>query len=122
MAQDSLHQNMEEFEAGLAVILEPWKIPEDSRWLSSAEVCPTIGILWHRVKFRHLPLQPLEIRLGYIGCRWNNTIILGCYFSPNRPVREFSTFLDNISIFLEKYRNSPCLVLDDFNARHKSLK
>lgn len=117
-AQDTLHQRYEETEAGLAVVVEPWKVPMDLRWFCSGERKPTVGIFCTRVRQHHLPIRFIERGSGYVACKWNGLLILGSYFSPNRPIDDFKTFLDSITLVVNAHKNLPCLILGDFNARH----
>lgn len=44
-------------------------------------------------------------------------VVIGVYFSPNRTLRQFSAFLDELGYILNKYRGGPVVLLGDLNAR-----
>lgn len=119
-AQDNLLQLMEEMDAGLAVVAEPYKMPVgNSKWFSSTENPPRAAILWRKCKNLHLPVRKIDCGPGFIVVKWSNVIIASCYNSRNVPIREFNAFLDALHLAVVRYVNVPILILGDFNAHHR---
>ncbi|XP_067216949.1 uncharacterized protein [Linepithema humile] len=99
-AQDNLTHLMDERNAALAVISEPNLVPEDNRWVTELNTPPKAAILWRRVKDKFSPMVKLHQGRGFCAVRWNDVVILSCYFSPNAPPPAFNDFLDDLySVF-----------------------
>ncbi|XP_073966110.1 uncharacterized protein [Choristoneura fumiferana] len=88
-AQDLLMQVLAEWRIDVAVVAEPYLVPSHPNWVGDTEgsvgvVVPTAGL--HRLSLR-------ERGAGYTAANWGEVVIIGVYFSPNRPFREFERFL-----------------------------
>jgi len=118
-AQDCAMKAIKDFDAGLAVICEPYRIPKDSSWVHSLEEYPKVAILWNRIK-HHLPMRVIERGFGYVAVSWNKIMIIEGYFSPNRDNREFESYCDSINLCISRHSGicSGLLIIGDFNARH----
>jgi len=120
-AQDCAIQAIREFGASLAVICEPYIVPNDFRWASSSEKDSKVAIYWQKTKSHHLPMRVVDHGDGYVVVSWNNMLVLSCYFSPNRSNREFECYMDNIYFCINRNKNicKEILIMGDFNARHR---
>lgn len=65
-ALDNLRHLMEELDAGLAIVAEPYRVPpKDERWHCSTDDPPTAAIIWRKTRGKFLPLQKLSSGLGF---------------------------------------------------------
>lgn len=67
-----------------------------------------------------MPIQLIRNGEGYVCVKWNELYIIGCYFSPNKTVDDFDCYLNVIYEVVNDLRNHPCIVMGDFNARHRN--
>ena len=88
-AQDLLMQTMAEWLVDLAVVAEPYSIP--GRWLGDRD---GLVALVSRPATDSPPLSLLERGPGYVAAAWGEMALVGVYFSPNRPLRDFEEFLE----------------------------
>jgi hypothetical protein len=114
----TLTQVIEELDAGLVIVAKPVIFDGDPRWIYSGEKKPKVGIFWRKVSKIHAPMQMIKNGAGYVLVRWNRIYVMGCYFSPNRTVGEFSKYLTRISTVIRNLKNVPLIIAGDFNARH----
>jgi hypothetical protein len=119
---DSLMQIIKELQAGIAVVSEPFfdKRRSNSSWIYSSEKKPTVGIYRNKIKDMFGPIQLIRKGEGYVCVRWNKVYIIGCYFSPNKLVSEFDCYLNGIGLIVNSLRKYPCMVMGDFNERHRN--
>lgn len=118
-SQDNFLHLMEEMDAGLATIAEPYRIPKgNSKWVYSSEDSPKAAILWRRCKGLHLPMQEVDRGPGFVLVRWNGLLVASCYNSRNVSIREFNAYLDALHLAIVRHVNTPLLILGDFNAHH----
>jgi len=118
LAQDLLHKLIDDNNAGLAIITEPYRVPINPCWFHSIESPPTVVILWCQTPHRFTPAQHIESGDGFVIIKWCGVIIIAGYFSPNRPVSDFALYLDKLSSRTNEYKDTPLLIIGDFNARH----
>lgn len=114
--QDVLLKIFDDRGISIAVISEPNNVPEDSRWHGSADSSSTVAITWQGASHPQ-KCQKLDSGKGYVIVRWEEIILIGCYFSPNKPSREYDNFLSDLGFAYRKYKKEPILILGDFNAR-----
>lgn len=118
-AHDLLVKRMSEVNGGLAVILEPHIVPTDNRcctWCTSAERIPTVALSWQGVTGKQI-CCPIINGPGFALVEWNDIVVIGCYFLPNRRLSNFVSYLDDLTLIINRHRGRPLMVLGDFNAR-----
>jgi hypothetical protein len=119
LGSDTLMQVVKELQAGIVVVAEPhFNKNENPCWFYSSEKRPTVGIFWNKIKDIFAPVQ-IKNGNGYVCVKWN-VYIVGCYFSPNRLIGEFARYLDSLQDVIDGIKNSPIIMMGDFNARHNS--
>jgi hypothetical protein len=116
-SQDLLIKTMEDEGASLAIVTEVHRVPcGDDRWVASAEDPPTVAITWKGAA-RPRITRKLEAGRGFAAVMWEGVVVVGCYFSPNKPIREYEAFLEELSRTTRRHRDKPVIILGDFNAR-----
>jgi len=50
--------------------------------------------------------------------KWCGVIFIAGYHSPNKSAADFNSYLENLSPYVREYKDSPLIVIGDFNARH----
>jgi len=113
-SNDLLLQFMREEGIAVAAISEPHSVPDDPGWALSLD--GTAAITW-RGSESSADCRIIASEMGFCAIGWRDLIICSCYFSPNRRLREFVTWLDTMGAVLAPLVGSPMLILGDFNAR-----
>lgn len=62
----------------------------------------------------------IHVGEGVIGVELEQTWYVSCYFSPNRSVAEFDTYLEELDRFLKMLQTRQIVVCGDFNAKSKA--
>ncbi|XP_020299098.1 uncharacterized protein LOC109863272 [Pseudomyrmex gracilis] len=106
-AQDLMTQS-------LAVAAEPYSVPAHPAWVGDETGTVAIYCVWGH----EIPIFTLAERgPGFVAGEWGETIVVGWYFSPNRPLRDFEEYLDGLEAVVRRWHPRPVLVLGDFNAK-----
>lgn len=53
---------------------------------------------------------------GYVWVELDDVIVYSCYFSPNRSLEEFTTFLEDVDRSYQSIGNGRVVITGDFNA------
>ncbi|XP_028041925.1 uncharacterized protein LOC114251742 [Bombyx mandarina] len=89
-AQDLLIQSMAERLTHLAVVAEPYRVPSVPDW--AGDIDGLVAVV-------------------------QRLLVVGVYFSPNRPLAEFESFLDELGQVVGRSRSGRALVFGDLNAK-----
>ena len=116
-AQDLLLHTVAERLIALAVVAEPYRIPDHPRWFSDEG--DSVAIYWSGGQ-GDPPCTLLEKGQGFVTVKWGPLVVVGCYVSPNCTLAAYEVYLDGVRDCVR--RNSPCpvIVLGDFNARSRT--
>lgn len=113
-AQDLLAQFMNERDASVAIISEPYRVPAgDPQWIGSAD--GLTAIVWRRTR-SPLPCTRAFEGRGYVAIRWGGMCIVSVYLSPRLSIAEVEDRLDGLSREIRAIGNIPVIVAGDFNA------
>ncbi|XP_046978649.1 uncharacterized protein LOC124544227 [Vanessa cardui] len=115
-AQDLLLQSMAEWGIDLAVACEPYYVPPLTHWVG--DVDGTVAVLAR--SGTGPPLSLIERGSGYVVVGWGKYAIVGTYFSPNRSLAEFETYLGFVRAAVARQSPKPTLVLGDLNAKSRA--
>ncbi|XP_052742281.1 uncharacterized protein LOC128198872 [Bicyclus anynana] len=115
-AQDLLLQSIAEWKIDLAVACEPYFVPSHAHWVGDTDDLVVVV----SANNADPSLSAVERGPGYAVARWGEYTIVGVYFSPNRPLAEFETFLDSVSEAVRRHNEGRTLVLGDFNAKSQA--
>jgi hypothetical protein len=115
-AQDLLYQTIRESGIALAVIAEPYSVPESTNWAQDTN--GRVAITWTPVLGPHGVL--LDRGNGYVAVEWAGIAVVGIYVSPNCGLEAFGDFLDEVGDCVRRCYPRQVLVLGDFNA-HSTL-
>lgn len=113
-AQDLLLQDVLQEDVRVALVSEPYLVPDSAAWV--ADLSKTAAIWWDCARCE-LPCVLLKRGNGFVAVKMGDTIIVSCYISPNCSWREYTEFLKNLGDAIQEFANSKLLVGGDFNAR-----
>lgn len=109
-AQQLLFQTVAEKKCDVALLSEPYRIPEGNRnWLSDP---PKAAAIWVTGQF---PIQELvAAEEGFVIAKVNEVFYCSCYAPPRWSIDRFDRMLDRLTDALTG--KSPAVVAGDFNA------
>lgn len=114
-AQELLYQSMAELEIGLAIIAEPYNIPEnDARWMGSTD--GSVACMW-RFTGEIIPCSLVERGECYVAVKWDDIVVVGVYLSPRWNRQSFEEALARIERCVRANMPAPTIVAGDFNAK-----
>lgn len=116
-AQDILMQCLVDGSVSLAVVAEPYKVPEHPRWFG--DVSHSVAVHW-RGNTGEPPCSKLHAEQGLVAVEWGPLAVLGCYASPNCSLAEYEAFLDRVADCVRSCLPRPVIVLGDFNAHSRA--
>lgn len=64
-----------------------------------------------------LPFTAVGKGEGYVVAKWGELAVVGVYFSPNRSLAEFETYLDGVAAVIMRSLPGRVLVMGDLNAK-----
>ncbi|XP_047989238.1 uncharacterized protein LOC125228625 [Leguminivora glycinivorella] len=113
-AQDLLMQVIAEWGVGVAVAAEPYFVLPQPNWVGASDgtvalVVPAVG--------NFPPLTAVHKGPGVAAAKWGNGILIGTYFSPNRPLSDFEIYLDDLERLIRRLAPTPVLLMGDLNAK-----
>jgi hypothetical protein len=111
-AQDMLYQTIRESGIALAVIAEPYSVPNTTNWVQDKS--GRAAITWTPGLGSHGAL--LDRGDGYVAIEWAGIAVMGIYVSPNCGLEAFGDFLDEVGSCVRRCYLRQVMVLDDFNA------
>nr|XP_033337116.1 uncharacterized protein LOC117226650 [Megalopta genalis] len=113
-AQDLLVQYLAERGAGLAVVAEPYRVPDHPHWMGDSG--GSAAIYWVG-----RPGSPacsvIERDWGFLAVDWGGTAVVAIYAPPRRSLEEFEQCLDEVGRCVSRCLSRPVLVLGDLNAK-----
>lgn len=110
-AQDLLWQNMAETKCDVAIISEPYRIP-DNNGLWVTDKCKSAAI---NTSGRY-PIQEVvsNTQEGFVVAKVNGVYLCSCYAPPRWTIEEFEEMLDTLTrVVINK---KPIVIAGDFNA------
>lgn len=116
-AQDLLLQAMAEEKWDLAIISEPYRVPEHPHWAGDTE--GLAAVVWAGSE-NSPPIQVLERDRGYVMVKWGSTVIASCYASPNKSTEAFERYLDGLELAVRRNMGPPTIVAGDLNAKARA--
>jgi hypothetical protein len=114
-AQDLLYQTIRESGVALAVIAEPYNVPNATNW--AQDTSGRAAIIWTPGLGPHGVL--LDRGNGYLAVEWAPAIpiaVVGIYVSPNCGLGAFGDFLNEVGSCVRRCYPRQVMVLGDFNA------
>lgn len=111
-AQDILLHFMAEEGIELAVVAEPYFVPNQSRWVGDRD-----GLVAIVGGFDTPPLSVRTRGQGFVAINWRELVIVGTYFSPNKPIADFENFLVQLGRVVSAAYPSQVLLMGDMNAK-----
>ncbi|KAG6450821.1 hypothetical protein O3G_MSEX006776 [Manduca sexta] len=97
----------------MAVVAEPYFVPPRDSWVGDIDGSVTIIT---QGAAGSPPFAKVEKGQGYVAALLGGLWIVGVYFSPNRPLAEFESFLVRLGALVEQGQPHPAIVAGDFNA------
>lgn len=112
-AQDLLMQSMAQWLIEVAVVAEPYFVPARDNWVGDLDGLVAIVTSGSSGS---MPVTVVARGNGYVAVRWDNIVLVGVYFSPNRRRSEFESFLDGVGALIRQQLPRQALVVGDLNA------
>lgn len=116
-AQDLLVQSMAQWQVHVTVIAEPYFVPTQDNWV--ADVDSLVAIVINPTDDT-ATFDSLERGRGWVTNLLGNTLIIGVYFSPNRPLNEFEDLLLALEGVMAQNRSNSVLIAGDLNAKSQA--
>ncbi|XP_076386337.1 uncharacterized protein LOC143264206 [Megachile rotundata] len=113
-AQDLLIHTLDEWQASIGVVVDPYRIPVDRNdWFGDAEGLVAI-VARNRQGFPTCTASAAG--RGAVLVRWGDTAVVGVYAPPRWPLEQFEEFLDRVGSIVSACPSRGVLILGDFNA------
>lgn len=113
-AHNLLLQRMDERDMSLAIVAEPYRVPEGNpNWMGSSD--GSVAIVTRRTA-SPIPCLAAKRGEGYVIARWGKVTVVGVYLSPRLAIAEVEERLDAISRDVRALEPAPLIVGGDFNA------
>ncbi|XP_076384326.1 uncharacterized protein LOC143262577 [Megalopta genalis] len=113
-AQDLLVQYLVEWGTGLAVVAEPYRVPDHPHWMG--DTSGSAAIYW--VGRQGSPAcSVIERGWGFLAVDWGGTAAVAIYAPFRRSLEEFERSLDGVGRCVSRCLPRQVLVLGDFNAK-----
>ncbi|XP_011882764.1 PREDICTED: uncharacterized protein LOC105570281, partial [Vollenhovia emeryi] len=107
---------MAERGAGLAIIAEPWRIPDSHPcWATNTE--RSAAIYWRRTKEQHVPCCKKGEGPGWVMVEWGPLLVVGVYLRPSLSRAELEERLEDLEMQVRASLPRPILIAGDFNAK-----
>lgn len=113
-AQDLCLQTLAQWRIDLAVVAEPYAVPDRRGWHGDSG--GSVAVVASAAAGSP-PVDPVKRGRGYVAVRWDGFLVVGVYCSPNAPMQELETLLTDVGILTREGSPSPVLVIGDLNAR-----
>ncbi|XP_063830255.1 uncharacterized protein LOC135079532 [Ostrinia nubilalis] len=115
-AQDLFLQSLAAWNIDVAVASEPYWVPPQPHWVGDA--AGDVAIIC-----RNGPATtPLNLRdrgPGFVTAQWGRYAIVGVYFSPNKPLSAFETFLGVLGPAIRRLAPLQVILMGDLNAKSR---
>jgi hypothetical protein len=105
---------MAEWSVDVAVVAEPYFVPDQPNWVGDRNGSVAVIV---RASPGFTPPSLLEGGSGYVVAEWGDLVVIGTYFSPNRPLVEFDILLGVIGAAVRRAAPRQVLLLEDLNAK-----
>ena len=113
-AQDLLVQSVAQWGIDIAVVAEPYFVPPRANWMGDVEGLVAIV----SPGTANVPPPTVIARgRGYVAVQWREFVLIGVYFSPNRCLADFESFLGGVGAIIGQHSPRPALVVGDLNAK-----
>lgn len=112
-AQDLLLQAMAEHGTGLAVIAEPYRIPQ----LNCCGDSTGMAAIIRAGKNDSPAITTITKGQGYVIVQWGEMYIAGLYASPNAPLSSLQAMLDDMRNKIAPLMSEDLIICGDFNAK-----
>ncbi|XP_076397819.1 uncharacterized protein LOC143266091 [Megachile rotundata] len=113
-AQDLFVHTLAEWQVGLAVAAEPYKVPEHPHWFG--DDVGSVAIAWTTLPGSSV-CELITRGRGFVAVNWDGTAVVGIYAPPSWTLARFEEFLDGMSACIARCLPRPLLVLGDFNSK-----
>lgn len=87
-AQNLLTQALAQWSIDVAVVAEPYYVPDGLNWAGATD-----GLVAIFSPKAACTLSLKENGPGYVAAVWGDITVIGVYFSPNRSLSELDTYL-----------------------------
>ncbi|XP_072934935.1 uncharacterized protein [Epargyreus clarus] len=116
-AQDLLLQCLTECSVSLAVVAEPYRVPDHPRWFG--DNAQLVAVYWAGGE-TDPPCSRRHTGQGIVAVDWGPLAVIGCYISPNCSLAAYEAFLGRVGDCIRGCLPRPVFVLGDFNAHSRA--
>ncbi|XP_053985480.1 uncharacterized protein LOC128879931 [Hylaeus volcanicus] len=113
-AQDLLMQTVVEWGAGLAVVAEPYRVPDHAYWMG--DLLDSAAIVWSG-RPGTPPLALLERGKGFLAVDSGGIAVVAIYAPPSWSFAIFKGYLSEVGRCISRCLPRPVLILGDFNSK-----
>ena len=113
VAQDLLLQSMAERSVDVAIVSEPYRIPDHPHWLGDRG--GTAAVVW-RGSVETPPLKKMAHGEGFVMAGWGDMRLVSCYAPPRWDMASFEDLLENLRRSLSGDGSQRVIIAGDFNA------
>ena len=114
VAQDLLAQEVISREVDVVLVAEPYDLRQSSAWLVDED--GVAGLIATQRPGNYKAVSALERGHGWVAASVDGVTFYSVYFSPNRPLAEFETFLDDIGCSIRR-KLGAVVIGGDLNAK-----
>ncbi|KAL0895255.1 hypothetical protein ABMA27_011409 [Loxostege sticticalis] len=111
-AQDLLFQSMAQWLIDVVVVAEPYFVPPADNWVSDRD-----GLVALISSASSSPPLNVVRGHGFASALVGGIVVIGVYFSPNRPLHEFENFMTEVEALVLRSHPHPVIVAGDLNAK-----
>nr|BAC06456.1 reverse transcriptase [Papilio xuthus] len=113
-AQDLLIQSMAEWATQIAVVSEPYYVPNRDDWVGDED--SLVALIVPR-SARPPSIDGVQKGRGYVGATIGGTLVVGVYCAPSMNLVEFEDLLERVGTLVGRNLPHSVLVMGDFNAK-----
>lgn len=114
--QDLLAQSMAQWLIDVTVVAEPYFVPPRDNWVADRD-----GMVAIVSSASSSPPMSVVRGHGAVSARLGELVVVGVYFSSNRPHSEFEALLVEVEAFVHRSHPLPMLVVGCLNAKSSIL-
>ncbi|CAF4951761.1 unnamed protein product [Pieris macdunnoughi] len=112
-AQDLLIQSLTQWIVNIGIVSEPYMVPDKNNWVGDRD--GLVAVFINDVNL--LSVASTMQGRGCVALKIGRIAVIGVYFSPNKTLAEFETFLSELGCLVSWCRPLDLIVAGDFNAK-----
>ncbi|CAG4914405.1 unnamed protein product [Colias eurytheme] len=115
VAQDLLIQSLAQWSIHIAILSEPYVVPHGrENWIGDLDELAAIVVTQAEGS---PPIRAQAKGHGCVAARFEDTVVIGVYFSPNKTLPEFEAFLGEVCSLIQWGHPHQIIIAGDLNAK-----